>query len=164
MSDEDTDIPMGDRYPLNSRKLKAVWIQRIAQSLELPTAASTSEVRQMIEGRLADLQYEAGNVQVVVQGKADECAIFLIDDSGIIKSIEQINAHHSHVISDHTSNESGAPLAQSESPGIEQIVALRSELEHANRKISSLESELIAATGEIASLKDSLEKQQIKVK
>jgi len=36
----------------------------------------------MIEGRLADLQYEAANIQEVVEGKADECAIFLIDDSG----------------------------------------------------------------------------------
>jgi len=69
----------------------------------------------MIKGRLVDLQYEAG----VVQGKADECAILLNDDCGIIKSIEQINAHHSHVINDHTSNTSGALLAQSKSSGIE---------------------------------------------
>jgi len=137
---------MGDRYPLNSRRLKAIWIQHIAQSLELPTAASISEVRQMIEGRLADLQYEAANIQVVIQGKADECAIFLIDDSGIIKCIEQINAHHSHVISDLASNVSGAPRAQSKSPGIEeQFATLTSELEQANKKISSLENELMKA-------------------
>ena len=90
MLDEETDIPLGDRYPLNPRKLKAVWIQCITQSLELPTAASISEVRQMIKGRLADLQHEAENVQVVVQGKADECATFLIDDSGIIKSVDKL--------------------------------------------------------------------------
>ena len=58
--------------------------------------------------------------------------------------------HTSHVISDHTSNASGAPPAQSESPGIEeQIAALTSELEQANYKISSLESELLAASREI---------------
>jgi len=68
------------------------------------------------------------NIQVVVQGKADECVIFLIADSGIIKSIKQINAHHSHVISDHMSNVSGAPQALSESLGIEeQIAALTSK-------------------------------------
>ena len=165
MSDEEIDIPVGDRYPLNSRNLKAVWIQRIAQSLELPTAASTSEIRQMIEGKLGDLQYEATNIQVVIQGKADESIIFLIDDSGIIKSIEPINAHHSHVISDDTSSVSGAPPAQNESPGVEeQIVALTSELEQATNKILSLESELVAASKEIISLKGALDKQQLKVK
>ena len=63
----------------------------------------------MIDGRLADLQYEAANMQVVIQGEADECATFLVDDSGIIKSIEQINAHHSHMISDPTNSACGAP-------------------------------------------------------
>ena len=164
-SEEDTNISRGDRYLLNSRNLKAAWIQRIAQSLELPTAASTSEIRQMIDGRLADLWYEAANMQVVIQGEADESAIFLVDDSGIIKSIEQINAHHSHVISDPTNSTSDAPWAQTESPGfIEQIAVLTSELEQATSRIAGLKLELNAASTEIASLKSTLDKQRLKAK
>ena len=42
MSDEEEDsIPVGHRHPLNSRNLKTVWIQQIAQALELPTSASS---------------------------------------------------------------------------------------------------------------------------
>ena len=86
------DLPLGDRYHLNSRGLRAAWIQRIAQSLESPTSASTSEVRQMIDGKLADLlQQEATNVQVIVQGKSDGAAMFLVNENGIIMTI---NAHH----------------------------------------------------------------------
>ena len=84
------DLPLGDKYHLNSRGLRAAWIQRIAQSLELPTSASTSEVRQMIDGKLADLQQEATNVQVIVQGKSDGAAMFLVNENGIMT----INAHH----------------------------------------------------------------------
>jgi len=52
----DKDLPVGDRYPLNSRGLRAIWIQHIAQSLDLLTSALTAEIRQMIDGKLADLQ------------------------------------------------------------------------------------------------------------
>ena len=46
---------------------------------------------------MSDEETDIANVQLVIQGKADECAIFLIDNGEIIKSIKQINAHHSHV-------------------------------------------------------------------
>jgi len=55
----DEELPPGQRYHLNSRGLRAVWIQRIAQSLELPTSASTAELRQMIDGKLSDQQEAA---------------------------------------------------------------------------------------------------------
>jgi len=49
-----------------------VWVQCIARSLELPTFASTSEIGR----KLADLQYEVADVQVVMLGKTDESAVF----------------------------------------------------------------------------------------
>ena len=104
----DEDIPAGDRYPLNSRRLRAVWIQRIAQSLDVLTSALTAGVRQMIDGKLADLQQEATNVQVIVQGKCDGAAMFLVNENSIILFI---NAHHTpqtHVTSH--SESSSAPL------------------------------------------------------
>jgi len=44
--------------------------------LGVPTSASTAEIRQMIDRKLADLQQEATNVQVIVQGKHDGAAMF----------------------------------------------------------------------------------------
>jgi len=41
----DEDILAGDRYSLNSRGLRVIWIQRIVQSLDVPTSASTAKIR-----------------------------------------------------------------------------------------------------------------------
>ena len=82
-SDEDV-MPDGDMYPLNSKRVKAAWIRRIAETLELPTTASLEETRQMIEGKLTGLRYQPENVQVVVQGKDEGAVIFLVNETGII--------------------------------------------------------------------------------
>jgi len=87
----DEDLPVGDKYPLNSRGLRAIWIQQIAQSLDLLTSASTAKIRKMIDGKLADLQLEATNIHAIVQGKSDGASMFLVNENGIILTV---NAHH----------------------------------------------------------------------
>ena len=47
----------GQTLPLNSARLKGTYLQRIAQSLELPTGSSNAETRQMIEGKLHPVAY-----------------------------------------------------------------------------------------------------------
>ena len=51
--------------PLNSRRLSAAHLKRLARALEVPTTATGDEVRQMIEGRLIAQGREPRNVQVV---------------------------------------------------------------------------------------------------
>ena len=72
-------------FPLNSKRMKADWLQRLAKELELPTSASTDELRQMIDGKLLEIGREPPNVQVLVVtpegGGAD--AIKLRDETGI---------------------------------------------------------------------------------
>ena len=51
----------------------------------------------MIDGKLANLQHEATNVQVIVQGKTDEAAMFLVNEDGIILSINTHHMPHAHV-------------------------------------------------------------------
>jgi len=100
----DEDLPVGDKYPLNSRGLRAIWIQRLAQSLDFPTSALTAEIRQMIGGKLDDLQQEATNVQ----GKSDGASMVLVNENGIVLTI---NTHHmpqAHMTSHDES--SSAPL------------------------------------------------------
>ena len=57
----------GNVHPLNSRKLKVKHLRLLAETLELPTAASADEVRQMVEGTLKEREREPENVQVVVE-------------------------------------------------------------------------------------------------
>ena len=60
--------PCGRRpLPLNSKRLKVAYMQQLARALEVPTAASSDDVRQMIEGKLRQMGREPPNVQVIVQ-------------------------------------------------------------------------------------------------
>ena len=98
LSSDEEDFPKGDMYPLSSRRLRTVWIRQVAEAMELLTRALLEEVRQMIEGKLVQQQYQPQNVQVVVQGKDDEAAMFLVNENGVIKCIESRNTH------DHVTN------------------------------------------------------------
>lgn len=62
-------------------------LQVLAKLLELPTGASASETRQLIEGRLLELSYQPGNVQVVIEEEegGNSTRILLVDESGIIR-------------------------------------------------------------------------------
>lgn len=77
MSDEKTDMLMGDRYPLNSGRLSCM---DPAHSSVFETTNYHDHYVLCETNNWKKDQYEATNIQVVVQGKADKCAIFLIDD------------------------------------------------------------------------------------
>ena len=106
-SDEDK-FPKGDMFPLNLRRIKGCWIQRIAEALELPGRASLEETRQMIEGKLMELQYQPQNVQVIIHSKNDGAAMFLVNDTGVIKCIELCD-ESAHVLDNENGNAWGAP-------------------------------------------------------
>ena len=50
--------------PLNSRRLTATHLHRLAAELELPTEASADELRQMIDGKLTETGRDVMNVQL----------------------------------------------------------------------------------------------------
>ena len=52
--------------PLNSKRLKVLHLRQMAASMTLPTTGSANELRQMIEGRLADMGTDPRHVQVLV--------------------------------------------------------------------------------------------------
>ena len=72
-------LPQGPTYSLNSKRLKAVHLQRIAESLGLPTQGTVAVTRQLIEGKLMEMGHEPRNVQVVIQGMHNNSVLFLID-------------------------------------------------------------------------------------
>ena len=163
-SDED-EFPEGDIFPLNSRRIKGCWIQRIAEALELPGRASLEETRQIIEGKLMELQYQPQNVQVIVQGKNDGAAMFLVNETGVIKCIESCD-ESAHVLDNQNGNARGAPQAfereQWEDDDASSEATL--ELKQAKVKIASLETELRDAMKDLTSVKALLAKEKEKSK
>ena len=85
---DEFEIPEGEQYSLVSKRLKAVRIQQIAEALDLPTRSLTAEARQAIKEKLTDMEYEPENVQVIIQGRGDDAMMFLVNNTGIIKTIE----------------------------------------------------------------------------
>ena len=73
--------------PLNSRRLTAGIVNRIARGLGLPTGASLEESRQLIEGKLGETR-EPRNVQVeVIDSAGGSMVIKLRDEEGIFMEI-----------------------------------------------------------------------------
>lgn len=81
-------IPDGEQYSLCSKRLKASRIQQIAEALDLSTGNSTAETRQMIQEKLGEMGCEPSDVQIIIQGRGDDAQMFLVNDTGIIKTIE----------------------------------------------------------------------------
>ncbi len=74
-------------FPLNSRRLTAETLSRIAKALDLPTTASADETRQLIEGKLGE-ETEPRNVQVdMVEDAAGKVGIQLRSEEGVIVDI-----------------------------------------------------------------------------
>ena len=76
----------GRIFPLNSGRLTATIVTRIAKGLHLPQSASLEETRQMIEGELLS-EREPRNVQVIIEEAAPGVTISLRDESGVFLEI-----------------------------------------------------------------------------
>ena len=70
------------------KRLKPAHIQQITEALGLPTVSSTTEARRAIEEKLTEMEYEPESVQVIIQGRGDDASMYLVNDTGIIKTIE----------------------------------------------------------------------------
>ena len=102
------------RAPLNSRRMTADCLKRIGSAIDLPTAASTVELLQMIDAKLTDQGHDSQNVQVVLEDGTPKSRISLQDEKGEFLVIEpeeegetdnqQSNGHGS-VRNDHRESE-----------------------------------------------------------
>ena len=81
-------IPDGDQYSLMSKRLKPARIHQVVEALGLPTLSSTTEARHAIEEKPTEMEYEPESVQVIIQGRGDDASMFLVNDTGITKTIE----------------------------------------------------------------------------
>ena len=56
--------PGSQTLPLNSRRLTAARLRQLARGMDLPTTATIEDLRQIIDGKVAEMGHEPRNVQV----------------------------------------------------------------------------------------------------
>ena len=83
ISNQEESMPEGITYPLNSKKLVVSLLRRLAAMLELPSEGTAAMLRQLIEEKLVELEYEPRNIQVIVTSV--DSKLYLVDESGILK-------------------------------------------------------------------------------
>ena len=123
------------RFPLNSKRLTASHLKRIAAAMGLPTTASADELRQMIEGEVQSRGREPRNVQVIVSGVGADSTLELCDAEGAFLEVEQEEPLEYGSGSGEDSR-SGAEEGEGE-----QLGTLRRELVGANQAVAALKVE-----------------------
>ena len=104
--------------PLNSKRLTVAHMKRLARSLGLPTTAAGDEIRQMVEGKLADAGREPRNVLVRLGSGAPGFAFVLQDEEGEFLTVEE-----------EVEEEPPEPAISEHQHEAEEIQTLRAELE-----------------------------------
>ena len=90
------------RLPLNSRRLTASHLRCLAAELEVPTGASTNEICQMIDGKLAESGKDV-NVQAVLVSAQPTCEFYLEDAYGKFLTVPEaeLEGDEDHTPSEH---------------------------------------------------------------
>ena len=79
----------GRVLPLNSRRLTAVIVKRIAKALELPDSAALDDLRQMVDGKLSEQGEEPRSVQVALIDTERGVVIELRNEDGVFLTVAQ---------------------------------------------------------------------------
>ena len=169
--DELAAVPSGKTLPLNLRRLTSSHLKQLAESLELPTAGSLDQLRQLIEGKLeSERHVEVSNVQVVVQeSQFIELKLSLMSEEGVI--LETTPTKQSVESELKSLQEALAEAKQESSIMHEELAAAQQKLEDEKMESARLTDELArretateGSGGEVAKLKEDLKAEKEKYK
>ena len=76
------------QLPLNSKRVTANNVKRIARALDVPSEAMLDEVRLLIEGKVQELGHEPRNTQVMVEETERGTKLTLLDHGGVFVTVE----------------------------------------------------------------------------
>ena len=114
--------------------MKSGHLRRLAKELGVPTAASTDELRQMIDGKLAEEGKETRNVQVVLEGADPTAEFSLVDAEGRFLVVPAEEATHGGT----------SDLSEHGEEGEQEVDTLRRELEALAEENQALKVEVSA--------------------
>ena len=127
--------------PLNSKRLTAAHLKRLATALDIPTTAAGDEVRQMVEGKLGEQGREPRNVQVVL-GAMPRDSFSLRDAEGTFLTVD----------------------AEEEARAEDAPEPSNSESEGSGGELDGLRAELLTVKAENKELRQQVEQQKARVR
>ena len=144
-------------FPLNSRRMKKVYLQRVAGELGLPTNATGNDLLQMIEGGLRDRGHEPQHIQVAVQESPTMEVLQLLDAYGPILEVKTRLQSD-----DYVQTNSPSHSAQS-SEGEDSDLDLQEQLQDLQGQVQALQEERDELHGQVSQLQGKLavEKQRV---
>ena len=149
--------------PLNSRRLTAALLRKIAHAMTLPTAVPAEQLRQLIDGKLIAMGKEPMNVQVVVTGAAGTPA--LQDEGGVfVETTDDGVEDGEHSPEDRAALEEDAESLEELQSRLETVMREKAEaesaLEERSQRVATLEASETASAARIRDLIGELESEK----
>ena len=146
-SREASELPRGSLLPLNSKRLTQDKLRQLARALELPTAASSDDLRQLIAGKLEGQGRQPMNVQVILRETASGPHLSLQDEDGMFLEAEPPEREGTSDDSDQESEGGGTGAERND------VGALQEALREADEERKSLRDEVSTLRGELEGIK-----------
>ena len=136
VTEECDELPWGKMLPLNSKRLVLPQLRVLASMLGIRVKATAAQTRQLIEGKLIEMDREPRSVQVIV---GEDSRLYLVDDAGVIQASEASAGTHSDHVPFNNELSDNDSETSSRNDGLE---ALRSALREARLENQRLQSQL----------------------
>ena len=143
----------GMAYPLNSKRLKLKHIQHLASALDLPIAATRSDLEVMINGKLVETSRDTSSIQVVIvqTGEGEHLSLRDMKGTFLVTPVLPVPASRSPTSSHGDSDyKEGAESFTAEMMQLENLLqlleeetmVLRAELQSTKEEVRQLRIEL----------------------
>ena len=132
-----------NRYPLNSRRLRAVHLRAIAEAIGLPTGGSVDQLRQCIEGKLKTDREDPNVVVIIREAQTTEQIIALADAEGEFVRTPPLRRYQ-----------------EKDGTTLEELHGARAQLQEAEKVILSAQAKDVEQVNQIAELQAALVTQQ----
>ena len=137
-------------FPLNSKRMKKAYLQRVAEEFGLPTNATGNDLLQMIEGGLRDRGHEPQNVQVAIQESPTMEVLQLLDAYGPFLEVKTLLQPD-----DYAQTKSPTHSVQS-SEGKDSDLDLQEQLQALQGQVKALQEERDELHGQVSQLQGKL--------
>ena len=148
------DMAEGLAYPLTSKRIKLKYLKHLAKELGLPTEAPCGDLEVIMYGKLTDMNYDVGNLQMIITPSQEGETLSLKSVDGIVLAVS--------IPSEIPITEPGEINSESDSPSLnfemrelkavlqlleEEMLILRTKLSDSEQEVIQLKQELSESRG-----------------
>ena len=136
-------------FPLSSRRMKVAYLRKIAEGLELPV----DDLRQMIDGKLCDMDHQPSNVQVSVKESTLGEIVQLLHAYGVFLEVK----NRQDDLNSTGQDDDGYSLNSQSTPSLSGSHTPAPGGEALRKELQMLQGELHTLQGERAELRDQVQ-------